>query len=116
MKWVSYQTMLGVMIQAPFPLGDLAFHLCSALLKPFSMLPGIFHDPTHFSLIFLYYETLFMIFPMLPGMALLTVLAMFIPHWSNLQLIGSAITFVQVSIILFRVKTTPNSPQSFGLV
>ena len=53
---------------------------------------------------------------MLPGMALLTVLAMFIPQWSNLQLIGSAITFVQVAVILFRVKTTPNSPHSFGLV
>ena len=30
-------------------------------------------------------------------MCLLTVIAMFIPNWSNLQLIGSAITFVQVS-------------------
>ena len=57
-----------------------------------------------------------MIFFLLPGMALLTVLAMFIPHWSNLQLIGSAITFVQVAVIMFRVKTTPNSPHSFGLV
>ena len=27
MKWVSYQTMLGVMIQAPFPLGDLTLNL-----------------------------------------------------------------------------------------
>ena len=32
------------------------------------------------------------------GMCLLTVIAMFTPNWSNLQLIGSAITFVQVSI------------------
>ena len=31
-------------------------------------------------------------------MCLLTVIAMFIPNWSNLQLIGSAITFIQVSI------------------
>jgi len=60
MKWVSYQTMLGVMIQAPFPI----------------------------------------------GMALLTVLAMFIPHWSNLQLIGSAITFVQV-FLWFLIPESP---------
>ena len=31
-------------------------------------------------------------------MCLLTVIAMFTPNWSNLQLIGSAITFIQVSI------------------
>ena len=31
-------------------------------------------------------------------MCLLTVIAMFIPKWSNLQLIGSAITFIQVSM------------------
>ena len=42
-------------------------------------------------------------------MALLTVLAMFIPHWSNLQLIGSAITFVQVAVIQIRVETTIDS-------
>ena len=46
-------------------------------------------------------------------MALLTVLAMFIPHWSNLQLIGSAITFVQVAVIQIRVETTIDSPLSF---
>ena len=55
-----------------------------------------------------------MIFFLLPGMALLTVLAMFIPHWSNLQLIGSAITFVQVAVIQIRVETTIDSPLSFG--
>ena len=44
MKWVSYQTMLGVMIQAPFPLGDLTFHICCALVQPFSMMLGIVHD------------------------------------------------------------------------
>ena len=54
-----------------------------------------------------------MIFFFPPGMALLTVLAMFIPHWSNLQLIGSAITFVQVAVIQIRVETTIDSPLSF---
>ena len=56
-----------------------------------------------------------MIFFLLPGMTLLTVLAMFIPHWSNLQLIGSAITFVQVAVIQIRVETTIDTPLSFGL-
>ena len=32
------------------------------------------------------------------GMSLLTVIAMFTPNWSNLQLIGSAVTFIQVGI------------------
>ena len=38
------------------------------------------------------------ILELISGMCLLTVIAMFTPEWSNLQLIGSAITFVQVSI------------------
>jgi len=59
-RWVSYQTMLGVMIQAPFPI----------------------------------------------GMCLLTVIAMFTPEWSNLQLIGSAITFIQV-FLWFLIPESP---------
>jgi len=59
-RWVSYTTLLGVMIQAPFPI----------------------------------------------GMSLLTVIAMFTPNWSNLQLIGSALTFVQV-FLWFLIPESP---------
>ena len=34
-------------------------------------------------------------------MCLLTVIAMFTPKWSNLQIIGSAVTFIQVDIYKF---------------
>merc|ERR1712212_59079 len=39
-------------------------------------------------------------------MSLLTVIAMFIPNWSNLQLIGSAITFFQV-FLWFLIPESP---------
>merc|ERR1712181_95644 len=45
--------------------------------------------------------------PFAIGMCLLTVIAMVPPNWSNLQLIGSAITFVQV----FLWFLLPESPR-----
>merc|ERR1719507_1340848 len=44
--------------------------------------------------------------PFAIGMSLLTVIAMFTPNWSNLQLIGSAITFIQV-FLWFLIPESP---------
>ena len=58
--WVSYQTLLGVMIQAPFAVGS----------------------------------------------ALLSLVAMFTPQWSDLQWIISTVTFVQ-AVLWFTVPESP---------
>ena len=91
-RWVSYQTMLGVMIQAPFAIGNLQFYI--SLFKLLAPIQNELKSELMYSILNTYDQ----IFRFSSGMSLLTVIAMFTPNWSNLQLIGSAITFIQVGI------------------
>ena len=90
-RWVSYQTMLGVMIQAPFAIGTFHFYFC---WHPFK-------TELKSEMAYIVFLNMIKSPDLSPGMSLITVMAIFIPNWSNLQLIGSAVTFIQVGIFRF---------------
>ena len=87
-RWVSYQTMLGVMIQAPFAIGTFHFYF---YWHPFK-------TELKSEMAYIVFLNMIKSPDLSPGMSLITVMAIFIPNWSNLQLIGSAVTFIQVGI------------------